>query len=599
MHRTEYPRPEFAREKWQCLNGQWRFAFDDERAGLDDRWERKGLPGDQLIEVPFAFQSPLSGITDPAFHDEVWYSRTFEVPSEWAGQRVMLNFGAVDYACRVFVNGDEAGTHVGGSIGFSLDVTRLLVAGKNVLTVWVCDPSEDESIPRGKQDWLEKSHGIWYTRTTGIWQSVWMEPVSAAHIQSAQFTPDIDHGMARMEALFAGDVKGMRLRVEVSFRGEVVLDDVMMLTGPKFTRELDIFGQHIFRTDFHGAGWCWSPEHPNLLDVKLTLIDGAAVIDEVNTYFGMRKIHTEAGMVFLNNRPYYQKLVLDQGYWPEGLLTAPTDEAFKADIEMMKAMGFNGARKHQKSEDPRFLYWADKLGFIVWGEIASAPSFSQQAVRNLTIEFMEQVMRDYNHPCIVTWVPFNESWGVPRVGRDAAQQAHVKGLVNTVKAMDGSRLVVSNDGWEQVGGDICAIHNYAHGGPNDKQKFAQYKERMRTREVLLADQPCGRMIYAEGSDYEGQPILLTEFGGIAYKPDGQAGWGYTSATTQAEFLAEYARVMSALYASEALAGFCYTQLSDVEQEVNGLVSYDRKPKANPAKIKQINDSWHPSTILDI
>ncbi len=597
MYRSEYPRPDFVRADWMCLNGEWRFAFDDEGAGLAERWEQKGLPGTRTIQVPFAFQSKLSGIEDPSFHDEFWYSRTFTVPQEWAGRQIMLRFGAVDYECRVFVNGCEAGGHVGGSIGFGLDITRLLKAGENQLTLWVRDPSEDESIPRGKQDWLEKSHSIWYNRTSGIWQSVWLEPVAARHIEMARFTPDIDRGVVRLDARVKGAVKGLRLRVQIRFQGEAVVDDTVAMMEGKLARSFQLFGEHIFRTDFHGRGWIWSPERPNLFDVTLTLLDGDAALDTVDAYFGMRKIHTEGGMVFLNNRPYYQKLVLDQGYWPEGLLTAPTDEAFKTDIELSKAMGFNGARKHQKSEDPRYLYWADKLGFIVWGEIASAPSFSPEAVQNLTREFMEQVLRDYNHPCIVTWVPVNESWGVPRIGRDPMQQAHALGLVNTIKAMDGTRLVVSNDGWEQVGGDLCAIHNYSHGGPNDSEQYAHYVERMRTLDQILDDQPCGRMIYAEGYDYEGQPVLLTEFGGVAYKPDGQAGWGYTSAATEAEYLSEYKRIMDALYQSEVLAGFCYTQLTDVEQEVNGLLSYDRKPKADPAKIKEINDGWHAPSLI--
>ena len=597
MYRSEYPRPNFVREDWLPLNGQWNFAFDDDKVGLDLRWEKNGIPGDMRIEVPFAFQAKLSGIGDPDFHDEFWYSRKFSIPAEWAGRRIRLNFGAVDYECKVFINGDMAGGHIGGSVGFGLDITSLLTEGENELTLWVRDPSEDETIPRGKQDWLKESHAIWYTRTSGIWQSVWLEPVHEVAMQRVHFTPDVDRGTVKLDALFTGCAKGKKLRVQMSLKGRELIDDLITLREGSLIRTFELCGPHIFHTNFHSEGMCWSPEHPNLIDVTLTLSDDKAVLDKAETYFGLRKVHIEAGMVHLNNRACYHKMVLDQGYWPGGLLTAPSDDDFKKDIELCKAMGFNGARKHQKTEDPRFFYWADKLGFLVWGEIASAPVFTMEAVQNLTGEFMEEVARDYNHPSIVSWVPFNESWGVPEIAFDKMQQAFSVGLVNIIKAMDGTRLVVSNDGWEQTVGDICAIHNYGHGGPEEHYKYEIFKAEIADEAALLRSRHAGRPVYAQGFKHLDQPIMLTEVGGIAYKPDGQAGWGYTSANSEEGFLADYARVIEAIYASTAVAGFCYTQVTDVEQEVNGLLSYDRKPKCDLDKIRQINDMWRPQTIV--
>lgn len=301
-------------------------------------------------------------------------------------------------------------------------------------------------------------------------------------------------------------------------------------------------------------------------------------------------------MVYLNNRPYYQKLVLDQGYWPEGLLTAPTDEDFKKDIELTKEMGFNGCRKHQKVEDPRFLYWADKLGFLVWGECAASPYYSETAAARLTKEWVEIVERDYNHPSIVTWVPVNESWGVPTIRTNKQQQNHSLALYHLIHSLDATRLVISNDGWELTKTDICAIHNYNHGRKEETAKYEYYKESLATKDQMLKSQPAHRGIYANGFSHEGEPILLTEFGGIGFKVGEDAGWGYTSVKTEEEFVEDYRRIMEAVYASKILHGYCYTQLTDVEQEINGLLTYNREPKCDLKKIREINDMWHLSII---
>lgn len=594
--RLEYPRPQFVRKDWQNLNGTWQFEFDDRDIGVAQKWFEADRTLSRAIEVPFAFQTPLGGIHDTGFHDWVWYKRSFRVDPSWQDRRVHLHFGAVDYRAWVYVNGKFAGSHEGGNTPFWFDITDALTWGEEQVTVRVEDPSTDEAIPRGKQFWLEQSAGIWYTRTTGIWQTVWLEPVDPVHLKRVRYIPDIDNGDVAVEIELAGSDAKTALDVEISFGGRTLVQDRIAVQDRMLRRAFNLFGREIFRTGYHHQGWTWSPERPNLFDIKLTLRHKDRTTDEVTSYFGMRKVHVENGMVYLNNKPYYQKLVLDQGYWPEGLLTAPADDDLRKDIELAKAMGFNGCRKHQKVEDPRFLYWADKIGFIVWGECASSPSYNHDAAARLTKEWIEIVERDFNHPSILVWVPLNESWGIPNVRSDARQQHHSLAMYSLIHSLDPTRLVISNDGWELTRTDICAIHNYNHGMSEETAKYETFRRELSTRAEILQSMPALRGIYANGFGYRGEPILLTEFGGIAYNIGTSSGWGYTFVATEEEFVREYRRVLEAVYESRALHGFCYTQLTDVEQEVNGLLTYDRKPKCDLEAIRQINGMWHPSVI---
>ena len=596
--RSEYPRPQLVRKDWVNLNGEWNFAFDDNNVGLKEKWFQSGDTFDRKINVPFAYQTKLSGINDPSFHDYVWYAREFTVPKDWDHQRIILHFGAVDYRAWVYVNGEYACFHEGGNVSFSLDITDHLTWGNEKVVVRVEDPSTDETIPRGKQFWIEQSDSIWYTRTTGIWQTVWLEPVSPTHFSKLRLTPDIDRGDIIVEFEVSDEFINKKADIEISFQGEKVAKDTIEVFEPYNKRSINLYNRQIFRTSFHHSGWNWSPENPNLFDIKFTLKDkdNQAILDEVKSYFGMRKVHIENGMVYLNNKPYYQKLVLDQGYWPEGLLTAPTDEDLKKDIELALEMGFNGCRKHQKVEDPRFLYWADKLGFLVWGECAAFPSYSEDAASRLTKEWIEIIERDYNHPSIVAWVPVNESWGVPFIKANKQQQHHSLAMYHLIHSLDPSRLVISNDGWELTETDICAIHNYNHGSNDEKAKYEAYKESLSTKENLLDSKPANRGIYADGFEHKGEPILLTEFGGIGFQVGEDNGWGYTSVKDEHEFIADYRRVMEAVYASKGLHGYCYTQLTDVEQEINGLLSYNREPKCELSKKKEINNMWHSNIV---
>jgi beta-galactosidase/beta-glucuronidase len=594
--RDEYPRPQFVRKDWQSLNGQWRFVFDDNDRGEKEKWFLKPEIFNRTIEVPFVYQTKLSGIDIQEIHDIVWYQREFT----WLytkETRCLLHFGAVDYQADIYVNGQHAGSHIGGHTSFTLDITDLISKEKNLISVRVQDFYNSEEIPRGKQYWHTESAGIWYTNTTGIWQSVWLEPVQETYIQNVKFTPDLDTDSMSMTIYLNKMMDNHYVKYVISFDGQMLVEDCIKVTGDVLTRIVPITARHIDRGNFHNDGWTWTPNNPNLFDVELTLLNqNGYVFDQISSYFGMRKIHTENGMTFLNNRPFYQKLVLDQGYWESGLLTAPSDEDFIKDIQLSKEMGFNGCRKHQKVEDPRFLYWADKMGYLVWGECASAPIYTTNAVAALTNEWFEIIERDYNHPSIVTWVPLNESWGVPNIHNNRQQQNFSQGIYHMIHAMDTTRLVISNDGWEMTETDICSIHNYSHGNAEEEKKYDHFKDTLASVGGLINMPPGKWSIFAEGYKYKGQPIMLTEFGGIGYKVGGQAGWGYTTVENEEQYLADYARIMAAVYASKALWGFCYTQLTDVEQEINGLLAYDRTAKVNLAKIKAINDQYFPEQI---
>lgn len=576
MKRTEYPRPQLVRKEWKNLNGSWDFLFAGEA-----QWRK--------IEVPFAYQAQLSGIGTNKMYDDMTYKRSMKIPKEWKQRRILLHFGAVDYCCQVFVNGRLAGEHTGGNIGFSFDITHLL-NWEEELVVEVNNPCTEETIPRGKQYWLEEPEDIWYVRTSGIWQTVWLEPLDDIHLIDVKYTGDVDRGTVLVEYECSREELVGEIGIRIEMDEKLVADTVIHGIKKEGSICLDLLGDHIFSMANHGQGWCWTPETPKLFNVKIQIRQKDFVTDEVNSYFGLRKIEARNGKVYLNNRPYIQKLVLDQGYFREGLLTAPTDEVLRKDIELSKSMGFNGCRKHQKSEDPRFLYWADHLGYLVWEEIGACARFSRKSAERTMVEWTQAIYRDYNHPCIVAWVVLNESWGVPQIGSDERQQAHAMALYYHVKSLDNTRFVVNNDGWEMTKTDICAIHNYNHGSREEKEKQVYFKESLSTKDNLLTAQPAGRPIYVQGYSYQGEPIMLTEYGGVSYQTKHGGEWGYTSVADEAEYLETYARMIEAIKGSDVLFGYCYTQLTDVEQEVNGLLTYDREYKADPEKIKELNDS---------
>ena len=599
MNRMEHPFPQWIRKDWVNLNGIWQFDFDDQDKGIDDNWINNEYLLKKEINVPFAYQCKCSGIHDPSAHDIIWYKRKFECLKDWKDKCVVLHFGAVDYECEVYINEKYVGKHIGGHTSFEFDITKYLNWDEEVITLRVVDPSYDETIPRGKQSWHEKPFGIWYTRTSGIWQSVWLEAHDKCFIESTKMTSDLNSMSEIFDFKVSKDCLGKQLEIEISHENELIVCDSFKILSCEFTRQIQLFKTKVYQHGVHGAkhGWMWSPEAPHLFDVVLKIKDQEKVYDLVDTYFGMRSVRCEKGMVLLNNKPYYQKLVLNQGYWRDGLLSAVDDQDFVKDIQLMKEMGFNGCRIHQKVEDPRFLYWADKLGFIVWGECAAFPSFHTNACKRLFDEWYEIIQRDYNHPCIITWTPMNESWGVEDLPISKQQQSFVLGLYYYIKSLDPTRLVISNDGWEALKTDICGIHNYRHGQVEETKKYQEFVDTLSDTEHLLRCITSGHRVYVDGYEHEGVPILLTEFGGIAYDSNTD-GWGYTSVNSEDAFIEDYRRIMEAIYTSKTLHGYCYTQLSDVEQEMNGLLDFDHKPKVDPKKIREINDLWHSVMVIE-
>ncbi|MHB1627545.1 MAG: glycoside hydrolase family 2 protein [Bacilli bacterium] len=579
MPRPEHPNPQFYRPDCLILNGVWEFEFDDKNRGLQEQWNREHTFS-RTITVPFAFQSNLSGIDESSFHDIVWYRRWVVIPAAFTGKRILLHFGAVDYTATVWINGEIAAMHEGGHTPFSADVTELLQSGNNAIVVRAQDNSRDLAQPRGKQYWEEHSASIFYTRTTGIWQTVWLEPLSPVHIGRVKLTPRLDEKAIDLSVTVGGwelaAADAHELHVEIRFAGDLVAHDRFFLAAANSQQRVSLNPEPNHPTH------AWSPEHPHLYDITYTLVAGGQVQDRVEGYFGLRKIAVEQGKIMLNNRPYYMRMVLDQGYFPDGGLTAPSDEAIRRDIELTKAMGFNGARKHQKIEDPRYLYWCDKMGLLVWGEMANAYIYSEMAVNRLVSEWQQVVKRDYNHPCIVAWVPLNESWGVPELLVDSRQRAFLTSLYYLTKALDSTRLVISNDGWEHTVSDLCTIHDYA----SDKQVL---KTRYASADTAVSSTPGQRLLYSPGFQYKGEPIVVTEMGGISFRKSDWNGWGYSSAQSDEDFIKRYATVIAAMVESPAIQGFCYTQLTDVEQEINGLLTYDRIPKVPLEIIRSITE----------
>ncbi|MGP4041074.1 glycoside hydrolase family 2 protein [Gracilibacillus sp. D59] len=576
VQRKEYPRPQFYRNEWLNLNGQWDFEFDDINEGLGKKWFDKP-DFSQQITVPFSYQSELSGIGISEFHDLVWYKKEVEIPNKWNNKRVILHFGAIDYYASIWINGQHVLDHEGGHVPFSVEITDQLLDNRAEIVVRAMDNSHQLDQPRGKQYWKEESENIFYTRTTGIWQTVWLEAVEHSFLEKVRLTPDLDKDELVVKYTIQNWLPIHSLQITITFEGNLVAKDTFQLTNHEDIRKIRINDFHV-----HGTGRLWSPEHPQLYDVTFQLIEESQIIDQVDSYFGMRKISVENGKVMLNNKPYYMKLVLDQGYYPDGILTPPSDEAIKNDIKFTKQMGFNGARKHQKIEDPRYYYWADKLGLLVWGEMANCHDYSEDAVRRMTKEWQAAIERDYNHPSIVAWVPINESWGVPNLLSETKQQYHTLAMYYLTKSLDNTRLVISNDGWEHTESDLCTIHDY-------EDSKSVLKNRYNTIDNILHSTPGSRLIYIPGYKYNNEPVQVTEFGGIAYKKSNWNGWGYSGAKTDEEFEEKYYQVVSALLESPLVQGFCYTQLTDVEQEINGLLTYDRKPKIPLEKIRKINE----------
>src|SRR5512143_885655 len=576
---SDYPRPSMVRDHWQSLDGLWKFAFDDDK--------KFKYPSDlqswpHTIRVPYPPEAEASGIGDQGFHRACWYQRGFQIKAE--GGRILLHFGAVDYQVLVWVNGLLVAGHEGGHAPFYADISSALNdSGRQTITVYVEDDPLDLAKPRGKQDWQLEPHSILYPRTTGIWQPVWLERVPRTYIQKLRLTPYYDGFEIRLEAFIVGDLDdNLTAGVRLWHAGRLLADDRYKIINGEADRVISLSDPGI---DDSRNELLWSPERPVLLDAEVILRRGETVVDTVRAYTALRSVSMHRDRLMLNGRPYRLRLVLDQGYWPHTLLAPPSGEALKKDVELAKAMGFNGVRKHQKVEDPRYLYWADRLGLLVFGEMPSAYRFTSRAIPRLLREWTEVINRDYSHPCLIVWVPFNESWGVPNLTALQPHRDAVQALYHLTRTLDPTRPVIGNDGWEASATDILGIHDYDCNPESLRVRYASTP----TQELFDTRQPGGRILTLEGYPHRGQPVMLTEFGGIAFTKGATSGgtkeWGYSRANSESEFLHSYRRLLQVVNETAMFSGFCYTQFADTFQEANGLLYADRTPKVPLEQIR--------------
>lgn len=558
--RTEHPKPQMQREHWQNLNGEWDFAFDFGCSGVERRfYERDGL--DRKIQVPFCPESDLSGIGYKDFIPAVWYQKKVELTKEQLEGHVRLHFGAVDYECRLWVNGQEAGTHRGGYVSFSFDITRYAKEGENTLTLYARDDTRSGRQCKGKQSGLFHSHGCDYTRTTGIWQTVWLEFLPKAYIEKVYYYPNIAESSVTVRAVTVGE--GI-FSAEASYEGKICGQAQAKATAGNVTLDIPLSELHLWEA---GAG--------RLYDLKLSFGE-----DCVNSYFGMREIRLEGERVLINGRSVFQRLVLDQGFYPDGIYTAPSDQALQQDIRLSMEAGFNGARLHQKIFEERFLYHCDRMGYLVWGEQGNwgLDLSRPDGLKCFLPEWMEALDRDFNHPAIVGWCPFNETWDYEGRRQDNDLLAMVYRMT---KLFDTTRPCIDTSGNYHVLTDIYDMHDYEQ----DPAVFAA------SYEAFAEGGPLTDRMADRQTPVPGIPVFISEYGGIKWDVEGSLAdsWGYGDGPkTEEEYIARYRGLTDALLDNPHMFGFCYTQLYDVEQEVNGLYTYDRKPKMDMEIFRKIN-----------
>ncbi len=583
MHIENYPRPQLVRPEWTNLNGEWDFAFDRRDVGKAEKWNVH-FPQSQKIVVPFTYETKLSGIGIEKDVNVVWYHRKLPVSrKDLSNERLILHMEGCDYYSEIYVNGVMTGSHTGAYSRASYDITDALDDNENYLTVRIED-SRDKSQPRGKQRWLDDNYGCWYVQTTGIWKTVWLEKVPSVYIQALRLTPSakkccIDFDMEVNQLPVDNEKYVAQFRI---MDGEKEINTVSLaLEQKKVSGRCFLYG-----SELHNWGIkLWSPEHPNLYDIEVTLVRDEQAVDKVYSYFGLRDICCSKGQILLNGVPLYERLILDQGYWKDSGLTPPSEEALIEDIDKTLALGYNGVRKHQKVEDERYLYWADVKGLLVWSEVGAFYDFTEKSITDFTQQWIEIVRENYNHPCIITWTPFNESWGIRQVKTNRQEQEFTEGIYYLTKSLDSTRPVIANDGWEHTISDIITIHDYAEDGDEFYRHYMNHIQEILKNERFPSREKAA---FADGYEYKGQPIMITEYGGIAFQTD--KGWGYgNQVSDEKEFLNRFKNITEAIKRIPWCCGYCYTQLTDVQQEVNGLLSENRAYKVSPDKVKAINE----------
>ncbi|MGC4152173.1 MAG: glycoside hydrolase family 2 TIM barrel-domain containing protein [Propionicimonas sp.] len=584
-----YPRPQLVRRRWVDLSGPWQF----DHGGWDEPVEARlqaGWPA-RTIQVPFPPESEASGIAEPGYHPVLWYRRTITTAEVEAagfapGRKLLLHFGAVDYRAQVWVAGHYVGGHEGGHTPFTVELTRFSEGPLDVVVRVEDDPLDLEQ-PRGKQDWRPEPHVIWYHRTSGIWQPVWLESVPEQHLVRLRWRSDIAAARVDLDyELAEPPVAGTAIEVSLSLGGQPIAEVRARAGRRRGTVGIPV-PQLANGQDLEAI--CWSPEHPHLLDATVS-VTGTESPDTVGSYLGIRSVATGGGAFLLNGRPHPIHAVLSQGYWPQSHLAAPAPEALRAEVALIKELGFTTARLHQKIEDPRLLYWADRLGLMVWAELPSALEFSATSVQRLTQEWTEAIRRDCSHPSIVVWVPMNESWGAQQAALDPAQRHLLQSLYHLAKSLDGSRLVVSNDGWEHADSDLFTIHDYREPAA----LAAGYADAAAVDRLVAGPGPGGhRLLLLPDTGTRRAPVVLSEFGGISMADPSTGAWGYRVVSSAGQLEQQLRATFGALHASSVLAGWCFTQLTDTGKETNGLTYADRTPKLPAETIRRLIRSTPP------
>lgn len=570
-----HPNPQFYRENYISLDGEWDFLFDEKDLGLDEKYY-DSFPKEHLkIIVPYPYQAEASGIFIPDKHiDVIWYHREIEI--EDLSKTYLLTFLAMDYETILYVNGKKVLSHVGGYDSFKADITPFLVKGKNHIVLRVKDETSVDQI-RGKQTWRDRPFECFYTDTSGIVLPVYLEVLNEKYIRYFSFKGD--YSKKTLNIHLEAD-KGLSYRVEVFKREEdIALKDVIFST--------DIEDNHIEFSEING----WSYDDPYLYDVRLTLFENNHVLDEILTYFGFVSYENRDGHIFVNDKDTYLKFVLDQGYFPK-TITTPTEEQIILDLENIRECGFNGLRKHEKIECPLFFYYADIMGLYMWQECPSAHWYSYASMMRYMEQLPRQIKDHFSHPAIMTYVIFNESWGIQGLERYPEMREYVDKLYDLVKSMSLDRFVVSNDGWEHCKSDLLTFHNYAAYEEDLDKEINSFEPLLKGENMPIAT--WGKKMFASNDyHYENQPVLFTEFAGIAYDFNVKdANWGYGKKVTNAEgYLERYASELNYIKKHKIIRGFCMTQLTDVEIEVNGIYTFDRKPKMDISKIRTLHEQF--------
>lgn len=562
IYRTEHPKPQFERENWQNLNGLWDFEIDYGNSGEKRGLQNNATSYSMKINVPFCPESKLSGIENVDFLNAVWYKRTITITEEQLKGNVFLHFGAVDYEAFVYVNEKLCGTHKGGYVSFAIDITEHLIVGENIITVKAVDDTRSPFVPSGKQSEVYESYGCLYTRTTGIWQTVWLEFVPKTYIVKTKYTTDVENAVLNIEALLCGKET---LKVEIQYEGKKVGYAESKSNGGTIQLSIPLSEKHL-----------WEVGKGCLYDLFLSYGE-----DKVKSYFGLRSIEYTNKKFLLNGKSVFQRLILDQGFYPDGIYTAPSDVELQNDVKRSIAMGFNGARLHEKVFEERFLYHCDRLGYIVWGEYANwGLDVTQcESIYGILPEWLEILDRDFNHPSIVGWCPFNETFG----GHGRQQCNDVLAMVyKATKAVDNTRPCIDTSGGIHVITDVYDLHDYQQ----NPEEFAEYFKDFHEKGIFSDKM---RMAFRDRQSYDGKmPFFMSEYGGIAWSTNRDDGWGYGDAPkTEKEFLERLKGLTDVLLDNPSMFGLCYTQLTDVEQEQNGLYTYDRKPKFPPEVIHKI------------